>query len=57
MAEVAAHLTTNVIPHVPTRLWVLSLPWALRFRVIADPDHCRAIASAFLDAAFSHPSG
>jgi hypothetical protein len=54
MAEVAAHLTTNVIPHVPVRQWVLSLPWALRFRLIADPDLCRAVASAFIDALFAH---
>jgi hypothetical protein len=54
MAEVAAHLTTNVIPYVPARQWVLSLPWALRFRLIADPDLCRAVASAFLDAVFVH---
>jgi hypothetical protein len=33
---------------------VLSLPFALRFRLIADPDLCRAVASAFLDAVFVH---
>jgi hypothetical protein len=53
MAEVAAHLSTNVIPYVPVRQWVLSLPWELRFRLIADPDLCRADASAFLGAVFA----
>ena len=28
MAEVAAHLSDHVIPHVPVRQWVLSLPQA-----------------------------
>jgi len=54
MAEVAAHLVTNVIPYVPTRQWVLSLPWALRFHLVANPALCRAIASAILDAVFAH---
>jgi hypothetical protein len=26
MCEVAAHLTDHVLPHVPTRQWVLSVP-------------------------------
>ena len=50
MAEVAAHLSSDVIPHVPVRQWVLSLPWELRFRMIADLDLCRSVASAFLGA-------
>ena len=54
MAEVAAHLSSNVVPYVPVRQWVLSLPWELRFRLIADPDLCRAVASAFLGAVFAH---
>jgi len=32
MAEVAMHLTDNVLPFVPVRQWVLSVPWALRRR-------------------------
>ena len=54
MAEVAAYLSSNVIPYVPVRQWVLSLPWELRFRLIADPDLCRAVASAFLGAVFAY---
>ncbi len=37
MAEVAAHLTDHVIPHVPARQWVLSLPKRLRPYLTHDP--------------------
>jgi hypothetical protein len=30
LAEVAAHLTDEVIPHLPVRQWVLSVPKRLR---------------------------
>jgi len=30
MCEVAAHLTDHVLPHVPARQWVLSVPTRLR---------------------------
>ena len=30
MAEVAAHVTDHVLPHLPVRQWVLSLPKRLR---------------------------
>jgi hypothetical protein len=30
MADVAAHLTDYVLPHLPVRQWVLSLPKRLR---------------------------
>ena len=30
MCEVAAHLTDHVLPHVPARQWVLSVPKRLR---------------------------
>jgi photosystem II stability/assembly factor-like uncharacterized protein len=35
MTEQAAHLVDRVIPDVPVRQWVLSLPWALRYRAFA----------------------
>jgi len=31
MAQTAAHLVDHVIPHVPVRQWVLSLPIPLEF--------------------------
>ena len=52
MAEVAAHLTDNVLPFVPVRQWVLSVPWSLRLRLASDPSLCRDVASAFLRAVF-----
>ena len=30
MAEVAAHVTDHVLPHLPVRQWVLSVPKRLR---------------------------
>jgi hypothetical protein len=53
MAEVAAHLTDNVLPFVPVRQWVLSVPWALRRRLASDQGLCRDVASAFLRAVFA----
>ena len=36
MAAIAAHLVDRVIPAVPVRQWVFSLPYALRYRVAFD---------------------
>jgi len=36
MADTAAHLIDNVFPVVSVRQWVLSLPFALRYRVAYD---------------------
>ena len=37
MAPTAAHLVDHVIPHVPVRQWVLSLPIPLRLLLAAQP--------------------
>ena len=37
MSRTAAHLVDHVIPHVPVRQWVLSLPIALRLLLAAQP--------------------
>ena len=37
MAQTAAHLVDHVIPHVPVRQWVLSLPIPLRLLWAAQP--------------------
>ena len=37
MAQAAAHLVDHVIPHVPVRQWVLSLPSPLRLLLAAQP--------------------
>jgi hypothetical protein len=38
MAQTAAHLVDHVIPHVPVRQWVLSLPIPLRVLLAAQPE-------------------
>ena len=38
MSQTAAHLVEHVIPHVPVRQWVLSLPMALRLLLAAQPE-------------------
>jgi len=37
MTQTAAHLVEHVIPHVPVRQWVLSLPIPLRLLLAAQP--------------------
>jgi hypothetical protein len=36
MTELAAQLVDRVIPDVPVRQWVLSLPWSLRYQLAFD---------------------
>ena len=38
MADVAAHLVDEVLPEVPVRQWVCSLPWRLRYAMGYDRD-------------------
>ena len=38
MSQTAAHLVDHVIPHVPVRQWVLSLPIPLRLLLAALPE-------------------
>jgi hypothetical protein len=37
MAEHAAHWVDHVIPHVPTRQWVLTVPWGRRWLLARNP--------------------
>ena len=37
MAQTAAHLVDRVLPDVPWRQWVLTLPYPFRYRVAYDP--------------------
>ena len=50
MAEVAAHLTDHVLPHLPVRQWVLSLPKRLRPYLHHNPDVAGAVLQIFLRA-------
>jgi DNA-directed RNA polymerase subunit RPC12/RpoP len=52
MAERAAHLVDRVIPDVPVRQWVLSLPHRWRYRLAWDHDLCRRVTAVFLRAVF-----
>ena len=52
MAETAARLVDRVLPRVPIRQWVLSLPRPLRYRLAYDSDLCSAVLGVFLRAVF-----
>ncbi len=52
MAERAAHLVDRVLPDVPIRQWVLSLPYRLRYRLAWDHDLCRAVAGVLVRSVF-----
>ena len=52
MAETAAHLVDHVLPHVPVRQWVLTLPMAVRYRAGFDPALASAILELFLRTVF-----
>ena len=47
MADVAAHLVDEVLPEVPMRQWVCSLPWRVRVLVGYDRRLCRDVLDAF----------
>jgi hypothetical protein len=50
MAEVAVHLTDEVIPHLPVRQWVLSVPKRLRPFLHETPEVASAVLAIFLRA-------
>lgn len=50
MCEVAAHLTDRVLPHVPVRQWVLSVPKRLRPYLHHDTEVAGAVLRIFLRA-------
>ncbi|TVR61032.1 MAG: hypothetical protein EA422_13100 [Gemmatimonadales bacterium] len=50
MAEVAAHLTDEVIPHLPVRRWVLSVPKPLRTFLHQSPEVASAVFAISLRA-------
>jgi putative transposase/transposase-like zinc-binding protein len=52
MAETAARLVARVLPRVPIRQWVLSLPRPLRYRLAYDAALCSAVLGVFLRAVF-----
>jgi hypothetical protein len=52
MTERAAHLIDHVLPRVPVRQWVLSLPFELRYRLAWDHKLCRAVLAVYTRALF-----
>lgn len=52
MADTAAHLVDRVLPEVPVRQWVLSLPWGLRYRLGYDASLARKVLGVFVWCVF-----
>ncbi len=50
MAEVAAHLPDEVVPHLPVRQWVLSVPKRLRPFLHQTPEVASGVLTIFLRA-------
>jgi hypothetical protein len=50
MAERAAHLVDHVLPAVPIRQWVLSLPFRLRYVLAWNHPLCRAVLAVHVRA-------
>ena len=50
MSDLAAHLNHRVLPDVPVRQWVLTVPFPLRFPLAYDPDLCREVKGLFIRA-------
>jgi hypothetical protein len=53
MADTAAHLVDSVLPEVPIRQWVLTLPYPLRYRCAYDAALTSEVLRAFLRTLFS----
>ncbi len=53
MADTAAHLVDRVLPEVPIRQWVLSLPFALRYRLAYDARLATEVLGIFVRAVFA----
>ena len=48
MPDLAAHLVDRVLPEVPIRQWVLSVPFALRYPPAYDASLCHAVNGVFI---------
>jgi hypothetical protein len=53
MADTAAQLVDRVLPEVPVRQWVLSLPWQLRYRLAYDAPLVQDVPGIFVRAVFA----
>ena len=52
MSDTAAHLVDRVFPHVPVRQWVLSFPYALRYRLAYDAPLVSEVLAIFTKTVF-----
>jgi len=50
MMSITRHVMDAVLPHVPTRQWVLSLPHSLRYKLAYDQTLCTAVHRALTKA-------
>ena len=50
MADLAGHLVDEVLPEVPVRQWVCSLPWAMRSMLAFDRALCADVLAVFIGA-------
>jgi hypothetical protein len=48
MSELAAHLVDHVLPHVPIRQWVFTVPVPVRYQLAFDAALTRAVLRVFL---------
>ena len=55
MTERAAHLIDAVLPWVPVRQWVLTVPYRLRNRMAFDHGLTRAVLGVFTPCAAGGP--
>jgi hypothetical protein len=53
MSDTAAHLVDRVLPEVPVRQWVLTLPYPLRYRCAYDAKLMSEVLKLFLRALFA----
>lgn len=53
MSELAAQLVDRVIPRVPVRQWVLSLPFTLRYQLAFDAPLTAAVLDVFIGSLFA----
>jgi hypothetical protein len=53
MSDTAAHLVDHVFPEVPVRQWVLSVPYALRYRLAYDSSLVRDVLQIFVRTIFA----
>jgi len=55
MCDFAAQLVVRVMPHVPVRQWVLTVPHGLRAKLAYDPGLTTVVLRQFIAAVWSWP--